>query len=91
MLWRFLIKQPKNLWSTVSARRECFSLQIVLWTLWSLLVVGVGMISRHADILAHRPINTVGLVIHCVVAGVIGLVVMTVIEMRAEPWRFMDE
>ena len=39
---------------------------------------------------AHRPINTLGLVIHCAVAGVIGLVVMTWLEMRIEPWHFME-
>jgi hypothetical protein len=41
--------------------------------------------------LAQRPTNTLGLVIHCVVAGVIGLVVMTLIEMHVEPWRFVNE
>jgi hypothetical protein len=54
-------------------------------------VVGVGYLSWHADALAQRPTNTLGLVIHCVVAGIIGLVVMTAIELRLEPWRFMDE
>lgn len=68
-----------------------FSLQIVLWTLWSLVVVSVGFFNWHADVVANRPINTLGLVIHCVVVGMIGLVVMTIIEMRVEPWRFMDE
>jgi len=91
MLWRFLQKQRQSSWQTASARRGSFSLQIVLWTLWSLIIVGVGLFNWHADVLAHRPINTLGLVIHCVVAGVIGLVALTVIEMRVEPWRFMDE
>ena len=90
MLWRFLHKQRQDSWNTVSARRRSFSLQVVLWTLWSLVVVVVGFFSWHADAIANRPINTLGLVIHCVVAGVIGLVVMTVIEMHLEPWRFVD-
>ena len=91
MLWRFLTKHRQDLWNKVSARRDSFSLQVVLWTLWTLVVVGVGFFSWHADSIANRPINILGLVIHCVVAGVIGLVVMTVIELHVEPWRFMDE
>ena len=91
MLWRFLTKQRQDSWSTASARRGSFDLQVVLWTLWSLLVASVGFFSWHADVIANQPINTLGLVIHCVVAGVLGLVILTVVEMRLEPWRFMDE
>jgi hypothetical protein len=91
MLWRFLHKQRQGSWSNVDTRRGSFSLQVVLWTLWSLAVAGVGFYSWHGDVLAHRPTNTLGLVIHCVVAGILGLVVMTVIEMRLEPWRFMEK
>jgi hypothetical protein len=91
VLWRLLQRQRQDSWSNVDARQGSVSLQIVLWTLWSLAVAGVGFVNWHADVIAQRPINTLGLVIHCVVAGVIGLVVMTVIEMRVEPWRFRDE
>jgi hypothetical protein len=91
VLWRFLSKQRQDLWNKASARRGSFSLQVVLWSLWSLLVIGVGLFSWHADVVANRPVNILGLVIHCIVAGLIGLVVMTVIEMHLEPWRFMDE
>ena len=91
MLWRLLNRHREDAWTDVSARQGSFSLQVALWTLWSLAVVGVGFFSWHADVLANRPINTLGLVIHCVVAGIIGLVVMTAIELRVEPWRFMDE
>jgi hypothetical protein len=91
VLWRFFKKQRPDLRNTVSVRQGSFGLQVVLWALWTLMVIGVGLFSWHADVVAHRPINILGLVIHCVVAGLIGLVVMTVIEMRLEPWRFMDE
>jgi uncharacterized Tic20 family protein len=91
VLWRFLNRQRQDSWNDISARRGNFSLQVTLWSLWSLAVVGVGFFTWHADVLAQRPINTLGLVIHCVVAGVIGLVVITIIEMRLEPWRFLDE
>jgi hypothetical protein len=91
VLWRFLHKQRENVWHTSNTRRGSFGLQLLLWTFWSLMVVAVGYVNWHADLIAYRPINTVGLVIHCVVAGIIGLVIMTVVEMRLEPWRFMDE
>jgi hypothetical protein len=86
-----LSRQSHDAWNNASARWGNLSLQILLWTLWSLAVVGVGFFSWHADVLAQRPINTLGLVIHCVAAGAIGLVIMTLVEMRVEPWRFMDE
>jgi hypothetical protein len=92
MLWRLLKKQRQQMPPANAATRGgSTSLQVVLWTTWSLVVIVVGYISWHADIVAQRPINILGLVIHCVVAGLIGLIVMTLIEMRIEPWRFMDD
>jgi hypothetical protein len=91
MFRRFLIKQRQHSWSDLAARHSSSSLQMVLWLLWSLVVAAVGYVSWHADFAAHRPINMLGLVIHCVVAGLIGLVVLTWLEMRIEPWRFVDE
>ena len=74
-----------------TARQGSFRLQAVLWTLWTLVVVVVGYVNGHADMIAQRPANTLGLVIHCLVAGAIGLVVMTVIEIHVEPWRFVKK
>lgn len=91
MLRRFLTKQRQQVWSDITARPGSFSLQLVLWILWSLAVAAVGYFNWHADFIAHRPINILGLVINCVVAGLIGLIVMTVIEIRLEPWRFIDK
>jgi hypothetical protein len=88
MFRRILAGQRRTI--TSAAHRNSFGLQIVLWLLWSLAVIAVGYLAWHADIAAHRPINTLGLVIHCAVAGVIGLVVMTWLEMRIEPWHFME-
>ncbi|MBK9715295.1 MAG: hypothetical protein IPO81_29000 [Kouleothrix sp.] len=66
-------------------------LQLALWSIWTLAVVLVGYWSRHADSLAQRPLNLVGLVVHCMVVGIVGLVVLTLVEMRIEPWRFGGE
>jgi len=91
VIWRFLTKRHAEPWdTTTSARRGSYSLQVVLWVLWTGAIVALGYFFWHADHVAQRPVNTLGLVIHCTVAGLIGLVVMTVIEMRLEPWRFVD-
>jgi hypothetical protein len=35
-------------------------------------------------------LNVLGLIIHAGTVGVIGLVVLTIVEMRLEPWRFRE-
>ena len=73
----------------VKAECRSYSLQFILWSLWTLMVVVRAYFSWRADVVAQRPINLLGLAIHCGVIGVIGLVVLTVVEMRLEPWRFL--
>lgn len=65
-------------------------LQLLLWAAWTLLVIATAYLSSRADMLAQRQLNLVGLSVHCAVAGVIGLIVLTLIEMRIEPWRFVE-
>ena len=92
MLWRLLKKQRQPLQpARAVTRRGSAGLQAVLWAAWTLVVIVVGYFNWHADRIAHRATNTLGLVIHCALAGLIGMVVMTVIEMHVEPWRFMDD
>ena len=64
--------------------------QAVLWSIWTLVVATTAYFSWHADLVAQRPLNLVGMTIHCAVAGIIGLIVMTLIEMRLRPWWFLD-
>ena len=64
-------------------------LQLLLWSAWTLVVFAIAYLSWHADMLAQRPLNLIGLSIHCAVGGMIGLIVLTLIEMRVEPWRFV--
>jgi hypothetical protein len=73
-----------------TALQGSLNLQVVLWTLWTLVVLGIGYANGHADVIAERPATTLGLVIHCLVAGVIGLVVMTIVEIHLELWRYLD-
>jgi hypothetical protein len=90
MLRNLLNRQVHEDTEAMALKRGSLSLQIALWTLWTLCVTVVGYSNWHADIAAQRPINMLGLVIHCVLAGLIGLIVLTKIEMWLEPWRFMD-
>ena len=91
MFRRLLTRQRQQAWNDATERRGSLSLQIVLWLLWSLVVALVGYLSWHADFAAQQPVNTIGLVIHCIIAGLIGLIAMTWLEMRIEPWRFVNK
>jgi hypothetical protein len=71
-------------------QRPGSSLRTLLWTLWTLAVGMTGYLSWHADALAQRPLDLIGLIVHCVVVGVIGLVALTMIEIRLEPWGFLE-
>jgi hypothetical protein len=91
MLWRFFHTPGQDSTKDSTSRQGSFRLQVVLWALWTLMVIVVGCVNGYADIVAQRPTNTLGLVIYCTLAGLIGLVVMTVIEIYLEPWRFLDD
>jgi hypothetical protein len=78
--------EPTEARSTVADR----SLRRVLWTLWTLVVVGTAFLHWRADVVAQRPVNLLGLIIYSVLSGLIGLLVMTLVEMWLEPERFLD-
>ena len=71
-------------------RRLTRGLQAFLWMLWTLAVVSSGAWSWWADTMAGRPLSLLGMAINAILVGVIGLIVMTKVEMRLEPWRFLD-
>jgi hypothetical protein len=70
---RHLITAHKNL-----------NLQVVLWALWTFVVVVTGYMNWRADV------EILGLVIRCIVVGIIGLIVMTKIEMHYQSDRFLE-
>ena len=72
------------------AMRKNRGLRAILWVLWTSVVVGTAYISWHADDIAQRPFNMLGMAAHCAVVGIIGLVVLTIVEIRLEPWRFLN-
>ena len=90
MLRKLLNKQLHDHAIAAASERRGISLQIALWATWTLCVAVVGYINWHADFVAQRPINILALVIHCVLTGLIGLIILTKIEMWQEPWRFLD-
>jgi hypothetical protein len=65
-------------------------LQVVLWTLWVFAVAGAAFLDWRADIVAERPVDLLGLVIRALLVGLVGLIVLTMIEIRLEPQRFID-
>jgi len=71
-------------------RRMGRGLQAVLWSLWTLAVAVAGYLGWRADILAGRALNLIGMAVNAIMVGIIGLIVLTVIEMRLEPWRFLE-
>ena len=70
------------------SQRLTLGLQAVLWGLWTLAVVIAGYRGWRADIVAGRTLNLLGMAINAFMVGVIGLIVLTLIEMRLEPGRF---
>jgi hypothetical protein len=72
-------------------QRARSSLPVLLWVIWTIAVAATGYLSWHADMVAQRPLNTLGLVIHCVMVGAVGLVVLTKLQMWLEPWRFFGK
>jgi len=62
----------------------------VLWSLWTLAVVGTAFWHWRSDIAAQQPVDMLGLVIYSVLTGLVGMLVVTMIERWLEPLRFID-
>jgi len=66
------------------------SLAIILWSLWTLAVVGTAFWHWRSDIVAQQPVNMLGLVIYSALTGLVGMLVLTLVERWLEPLRFID-
>jgi amino acid transporter len=82
--------QRETIRASSRPRRVTRGLQASLWALWALAVVSGGYLGWRADTLAGRPLNLLGMAISAITVGVIGLIALTLIEMRLEPWRFLE-
>ncbi len=60
------------------------SLEAVLSTMVAVAVVVTAYLHWHADAVAQRSFNLLGLVIYCMLVGLVGLLVATLIEQRFE-------
>jgi hypothetical protein len=69
-------------------QRLAYGLRAALWGVWTLAVASGGYLGWRADTLAGRSQNLLGMGISATMVGVIGLIVLTLIEIRLEPWRF---
>ena len=65
--------------ATLSETRDV-SLAAVLSTIVALAVVVTAVVSWNAYAAVQRPFNLLGTVIHCMLVGVVGLLVATLIE-----------
>lgn len=66
------------------------SLQLALWSFWTAALVVCAALQWHTNVVAGQALNVLALIIHCGLTGLVGLVIMTWIEMRLEPWRFLE-
>ena len=66
------------------------SLAIILWSLWTLAVAGTAFWHWRSDIVAQQPVNMLGLVIYTALTGLVGMLVLTLVELWLEPLRFID-
>jgi len=80
---------PESTGQAHRGRREP-SLTIILWSLWTLAVAGTAYWHWHSNIVAQQPVNMLGLVIYSVLTGLVGMLVLTLVELWLEPLRFLD-
>jgi TRAP-type C4-dicarboxylate transport system permease small subunit len=73
---------------TKAQPRAELSLQLVLWSIWTFAIGGFAYFSYQAEILAHGQVDLVGLGVRTFLAGTVGLLVLTLVEMQLEPERF---
>lgn len=61
-----------------------------LWVLWALSVIASAAWVVWPAIRGLAPLDTLRLVITSALVGLAGLLLLTVIEIRLAPWRFLD-
>ena len=70
--------------------RDDRSLQVILWVIWAIAVAGTAAWNWYLDFSAGQPINVLGLVIYTILAGVVGMLVLTLVEQWFNPNRFVE-
>jgi len=88
-----MLRNTVESYSPESTRRQTRrdrSLAIILWSLWTLAVVGTAFWYWRSDVVAQQPVNMLGLVIYSGLTGLVGMLVLTLIELWLDPLRFLD-
>ncbi|MBC8164068.1 MAG: hypothetical protein H7Z42_22900 [Roseiflexaceae bacterium] len=62
-------------------RKHVSSAQIVLWSSWTALVIGAAILHWARAVQLGQPVDLIGMAIHCVLVGVLGLITITWIEL----------
>ena len=65
-------------------------LQVVLWTFWAVAVIGTAFFHWRADVAAQRPVNLLGMAVYTLLSAIVGLLVVTLVELWLEPQRFLE-
>lgn len=73
-------EQPIELMTPASRLRA--RLPRIAWLCWAALVAATGYISWQIDQQAGRPFNPLGTGIHCTLAALLGLLLLTWLEVR---------
>jgi hypothetical protein len=74
--------------SVLVAYLRLHSLQALLWAAWTAAVIAMAAYQWHRDAVQHIPLEVAGLVVHCLLVGSIGLIVITEIELWLLPGAF---
>lgn len=72
-------------------RLGCFSFARAFWLAWGLALLSTAVWVAWPALHNLSPPDVTRLVITSALAGVAGLLLLTVIEIRLAPWRFLDE
>ena len=73
-----------------SVGRTDASLRVMLWAAWAAVVAGTAAWRWYGDFAAGQPLNTLGLIVYTILAGVVGLLVLTLVEQWFDPHRFSE-
>jgi hypothetical protein len=71
-----------------ASRRGSFS--ALCWLIWTLTVVLTGVWNGWSALIGAAPLDLVRLCVESALVGVVGLLLLTIIDMRLRPWHFLD-
>ncbi|HMQ29754.1 MAG TPA: hypothetical protein PKD53_03460 [Chloroflexaceae bacterium] len=66
------------------------ALPLGLWLLWALSVAATAAWVAWPSLRGEAPLDTLRLVVTSGLVGVVGLLILTVLEIRLAPWHFLD-